>query len=161
MFRFSVRLGEHRISSKIDCADPLDSETCSEARDIKVEDVIPHEKYNKSTRVNDIALIRLSEEVEVTKESRNFITTICLPVVNSQRVENIEEQYQNLTIAGWGSTEDIRKANSDVLMHAFVMYLNQDLCIARYNEMKKVHRLMKFNIHDTQMCAGGDDHVDT
>lgn len=161
MLRFSVRLGEHRISSKIDCVDPSDYGTCSEARDIKIDKIIPHENYSKTTRVNDIALIRLSEEVEITKETRRFTTTICLPVETSQRVENIEEQYQNLTIAGWGSTEDIRSANSDVLMHAFIMYLPQDLCIARYIEKKKVHRLIKFNIHDTQMCAGGDGKVDT
>lgn len=60
-----VLLGEHRLNVDPDC----DAESCSDKpRVIKAEKLIVHSEYSKRTITNDIALIRLKEEVAFTRK---------------------------------------------------------------------------------------------
>lgn len=64
-----VRLGEHKISSSVDkqfirgrwrTADPVE--------DIGIERIFIHENYSFDSRFNDIALIKLSKDVDFKSE---------------------------------------------------------------------------------------------
>ncbi|XP_062127661.1 serine protease grass-like [Drosophila sulfurigaster albostrigata] len=68
----SVRLGEHYISQERDCRGHF---CAPPVEDIDIERIFVHEKYSRVTRHNDIALVKLSRDVEV-KEN---IAPICLP----------------------------------------------------------------------------------
>lgn len=153
-FRISVRLGEHTISKNKDCNDYSDPFSCSDhpVEDILVESTIPHENYNSEAKVNDIALIRLSRDVELSR-SRRDIKTICLPLDVSQQVQNAVGDKQNLLIAGWGLT-GASEAMSDVLMKAFVPYFPQELCKLEFQQKMQKYSRLKINIQDTHMCAG-------
>lgn len=79
----SVRLGEWDMSKEIDCDD--DDICAPQARDIPIEELIPHEGYSPSSQSeqDDIALLRLSRPVELN----DFARTICLPV--EDRIKNM------------------------------------------------------------------------
>lgn len=68
--RYKVRLGEHNIETEKDCV--VNSENIEDCNDppidYLIEDFVVHPEYffNGSTNINDIALIRLQEEVNFT-----------------------------------------------------------------------------------------------
>ncbi|RZB70353.1 Trypsin domain containing protein [Asbolus verrucosus] len=79
-----------------------------EAKEYLIESYTVHPDYDRSSRINDIALIRLNEEVKfsVLKDIRfysfsGFIKPICLPP-NSLRLNYGETWW----ITGWGETAD-------------------------------------------------------
>lgn len=60
-----VRLGDQNLASDTDKAQPVD---------YSIKKIIVHPEYNRFTKLNDIALIELNEEVKFT----NFIRPACL-----------------------------------------------------------------------------------
>lgn len=62
-FRFSVRLGEWKISTDPDCDDYY---CLPSPKDIPIESKIVHEKYDETKQIYDIALLKLQTEVEFT-----------------------------------------------------------------------------------------------
>lgn len=112
-------MGEWDINSKEDC----ERADCSDPPiNIPVEEVIVHENYSAylPAQHNDIALLRLSQSVAYTGNlstsltARNlindeeifatdFIKPICLPSADHS---NINYEGMNLTVAGWGQTEN-------------------------------------------------------
>lgn len=75
-FRVGVRLGEHNILTEKDCS--IDDIFCLDpVQDIPVNGLIVHKEYQKSMKLNDIALIRLQTAANTTK---NNVKTICLPL---------------------------------------------------------------------------------
>lgn len=158
-----MRFGEHNTTSNPDCEDPEDKDTCEPPfEDITVERIIPHEKYTSKTKNDDIALIRLTRPVEFFK-NRTRVKTICLPIepLNLIPPDPETETNRTLDIAGWGYTENKRKKMSDVLMKARVKYLSSEKCQLRYDWEAKTNIHLNLTLLDTQMCAGGDEHVDT
>lgn len=139
--------------------DENEPDTCTEVEDVPIESVKYHEHYDPSKKVHDIALIRLSHSVELSK-SRINVKTICLPVTESQQIDH-PDVGKMLTVAGWGHTENNTVATNDVLIQAQVPYLPYDSCVARFKEEKKNHPLIKSNIYETQICAGGVGRVDS
>lgn len=68
-FRTAVRLGEWDTTTDTDC----DNGDCSDpVVDVAVEELLSHENYNPNskTQENDIALIRLSRDVDFTGRAR-------------------------------------------------------------------------------------------
>lgn len=60
----SVRLGEYDLSKTIDC-NPKNNATCNNyVINIAPERIFKHENYSKSSYQYDIALIKLSKDVE-------------------------------------------------------------------------------------------------
>lgn len=139
--RFSVRLGEHRISTDVDCTNSSDTRTCNTDKppiqDIEIEKAIAHENYVRFVQ-NDIALLRLKSPA-VMRRIKN-VRMICLPVKFEQTIDAVLENEKDvpmMTIAGWGVTEEDVTSFSDVLMQATVPYVTNDECSVRYNEIKK------------------------
>lgn len=144
----------------MDCVDNNTLDTCSEVEDIPIESFKIHEGYDASTKVHDIALIRLSRSVELSRK-KNHIKPICLPTKELQQVDSLSMELQNLTVAGWGLTERNTASMSDVLMYGMIPYLQQETCVNQYEDARKRFSLMKANIYETQMCAGGAGTVDS
>uniref|UniRef100_A0A1A9W0H2 Peptidase S1 domain-containing protein n=1 Tax=Glossina brevipalpis TaxID=37001 RepID=A0A1A9W0H2_9MUSC len=138
----AVRLGEHNISSTKDCAPSLTGELIcsSDPIDAGVEKVIMHSKYSRRTHKNDIALIRLDQNIEYTRS--HF--PICLPLPN----ENFST-LSNAVITGWGATE--KSISSNVLMKAEIPVLD-------INECSRIYR--SFFSDDKEICASGATEVD-
>lgn len=144
-----VRLGEHTISTEIDCQD----NNCAAAvQEIAIEKFIKHPEFNKGAKRNDIALVRLAAAADI---SRNNIETICLPTDANNDVERVVRPNPTtnrpLTISGFGKREDGRQ--TDVLQKAFVPYVSNEECAKKYEG--------QLTIHKEYLCAGGQNKTDT
>merc|ERR1719500_1692523 len=91
-----VALGEHNIKADIEN---------HRAKKIAVERVIKRSDYDTNSVNNDIALLRLAEDVDLT----STIVPACLPSTNSQ-----EYTGWQAVVSGWGTTSS-GGATSDVL----------------------------------------------
>lgn len=95
--RISVRLGEWDLRQQNDC----EGNVCADAAiDIPVEQLIPHEDYQSTSKrqENDIALIRLWQSVKSTE----WIRPICLPLtMNAWQKSYIGIDME---VVGWGHT---------------------------------------------------------
>ncbi|XP_041674088.1 spaetzle-processing enzyme-like [Drosophila eugracilis] len=136
----SVRLGEHDLSTKIDCVTLRNGkQLCSPQHvDIEVDKVIMHEAYKNTTSYeNDIGLVRVISPVTFT----DVIKPICI-------LENhISLANRILQIAGWGQKEN--KEKTQVLLLADI---KEDI---RYCWGKSGF------LPQTEICAGGQKGEDT
>ena len=83
-----VRLGGYDLG--------IDQE--QDAIDVGISRIIVHENYDRTTHVNDIAVLKLSKPVDIT-DTTNSIRAVCLP----SKDETFEKH--NATVGGWGATE--------------------------------------------------------
>ena len=88
--RFKVSAGEYR----------LDQQEKSQ-QDISPEKIVPHDKYVKKTFLNDIALIKLENKVELGK----FVRTVCLP---SKEKEDLAVAKKYGYVSGWGAKKELK-----------------------------------------------------
>ncbi|KAF5289870.1 hypothetical protein FQR65_LT02004 [Abscondita terminalis] len=131
----SVRLGEHNLETEQDC-----QEYCADPPiNVPVQELIPHEKYdvNSIHRYHDIALLRLQRKIDYT----DYIFPVCLPLNL-----NIDYTGLNMTVAGWGRTEN--RSQSAFKLKLDVPVKPQSECINTYQKAK-------VNLRDGQICAGG------
>lgn len=150
----SARLGEHTRSSPVDCnifRDPkgneFERECADEAEDIAIESSVVHPEFNRPRRYsNDIGLIRLDRDVVM----KYHIQPLCLPT--TEELRNME--FNKYIVTGWGVTEN--KTGSDVLMKAKLPLVSNENC-----QQQMVQNGLKIQLTETQMCAGGQDLVDT
>ena len=99
----------------------------------EIEPVIVHEKYNKETYENDIALIKLRLPSPAGKVIRLVDPSATLPV------------EQPLEVTGWGTTKEEGSGSKDLLM-AKVRYQDTAVCNDRASYNGRVR--------STMMCAG-------
>lgn len=83
-------LGEYDIRNKTDC---YEDKCTTGTIEISIEKILIHNEYNFTGLLNDIALIRMSQDVTLS----NYIQPICLPPTNLIILLN-----DSLWIAGWG-----------------------------------------------------------
>lgn len=88
--RFKVSAGEYRLNQQE-----------KSQQDIVPEKIVPHDKYVKKTYLNDIALIKLKNRVELGK----FVRTVCLPSKEKKDLA-LAEKYGY--VSGWGATKEVR-----------------------------------------------------
>jgi Trypsin len=137
-----VRLGEHTISTTRDCELQADDTVlcANPTQDIPISknDIKIHSDYDAGMNVNDIALIRLTENANVWQ---NNIKPICLPFDQEDKIP------KNLIVIGTGFTEFETK--SDTLQWVRVKLWTNDECREKFSEFKR------FRLTDNQFCAGG------
>lgn len=107
--------------------------------------MIVHENYGYRRYQNDIALLRLSEDVETT----DYIQPICLP--------STAEDVQFYWAAGWGQIgRDWARANlyTDTKLKAILEHVNFTACAA-------IYATRNVTLGGGQMCAGGKAGKDT
>lgn len=93
-----VFLGEYQFSTNPDC---IGTDCNLPLVQTYVEEVKYHLGFNPSTFHNDVALMRMNQNVEYT----NFIKPLCLPF--DDVLKQFNHDGQTMTAAGWG--ENINK----------------------------------------------------
>ncbi|XP_077299761.1 CLIP domain-containing serine protease B8-like [Arctopsyche grandis] len=142
----TVRLGElddrnDTDCSGTDCGDP--------PQDFSPEQVLVHPTYNNPRLSNDIALVRLTTPVTVTR----FVSPLCLPFADTlERVQNLTGRQ--VIVAGWGSTNTGIMAGSATLKWVRLSIISTTQCIQTYRT--------RFNItvSTSQVCTGGIENMD-
>ncbi|XP_044757284.1 phenoloxidase-activating factor 1-like [Coccinella septempunctata] len=143
---YSVRLGEWDTETDRDCQTVYNFQSCNDPPvDVEVERAFAHSGYSDTNvnRYNDIALVRLKENVEFS----NFIKPICLPS-SSDRSRLGDELY----VAGWGRTEN--SGHSAKKLKLKVPIASTDKCLAKF-------RSAGVSLSDKQICAGGQAGKDS
>lgn len=145
-----VRLGEWDTNTNPDCeVDVRGMKDCAPPHlDVPVERTIPHPDYIPASKnqVNDIALLRLAQQVEYT----DFVRPICLPLDVNLRSATFDGI--TMDVAGWGKTEQLSASN--LKLKAAVEGFRMDEC-------QNVYSSQDILLEDTQMCAGGKEGVDS
>ncbi|XP_070494752.1 transmembrane protease serine 9-like [Chironomus tepperi] len=133
-----IRLGR----TSLDLTDEYDE---TEAQDIDIDTIEIHPNYTRSTRHNDIALIKLRSPVEFS----DSVSTICLSSTD-------DIKSNEFTVTGFGriSTDNFKK--SDWLLKGRVTEYPLEKCKKKYEENQS-----RFKIVDSQFCAISDEGVDT
>jgi len=132
-----IRAGDHRLSS-----------TDGSEQTINVEKAFVHPQYNGQTTNNDIALIKLAQELTFN----DYVQPACLPAEAEEDADYAEGNW--MTISGWGSTSPARAARApSTLQVATVPIISKEKCKAAYPGM----------ITESMFCAGklGVGGVDT
>lgn len=108
----------------------------------KVKKVMRHEQYARSTLVNDVILLELTEPYTLTP----FINTICLPPSNT-RFEG-----QRCFTSGWGKNKFGRAG----VYQAYMKKLSVPIVPhAKCQEQLRMTRLgPDFILHEKFLCAG-------
>lgn len=109
-----------------------------------VDEIIPHPKYTKLSRYNDIGLVRLKDKVKFIP----YIRPACLPIDST-----IPEGLQDLTAMGWGATGASISPYNDVLIKVVLTYYNQTQCAEVYKN-GGTNRFVHGIVEESQMCAG-------
>lgn len=86
----TVRLGEHNLAI---------SDRGAPEIDIPIEKFIPHEKYNRETKENDIAVVKMTQTVRFSTRIR----PACLPD------PAFPSQKPKAVATGWGDSQSIIK----------------------------------------------------
>ena len=103
--------------------------------DIAIDSFISHEFYDPNTKKNDIAVIKLVNQVTLSK----FIRPACLMTPNNQ------VDVQKAIVIGFGLTQAFTGHTSDILQKAKLRI--KDISTCR-------NYLDNENIDSTQICAG-------
>uniref|UniRef100_A0A1I8MM78 Peptidase S1 domain-containing protein n=1 Tax=Musca domestica TaxID=7370 RepID=A0A1I8MM78_MUSDO len=148
---YAVRLGEWDLRQDPDCVvDTRGRRDCFDPyTDIRIDYAIVHPSYIPTSlyKFNDIALIRLVDSVT----RLTHFTPICLPVAKSIRSKLFTNQV--MEVAGWGATEN--GTNSPIKLKINQKVWNATRCKRTYHSHG-----MAIN-SNFQMCAGGEEGVDT
>lgn len=141
-----VRLGEYNTSSPEECTTVNNEEICRQ--DVGIDKVIVHSGYDMQGRnvVNDIALVRLSSDVEFSK----FVKPICMPF--DETIRNMPIEGEELTVTGWGKTEEDNR--SEIQLHVELIGKNHNVCNQKYSTAN-------ITLADTQLCVGGEPGKDS
>lgn len=140
-----IRLGEHDLSSEIDCETRSGSRTCAPPHQTFTPvEIIRHPDFNtRGTVSDDIALIRLDREVEFNA----FVGPVCLP--SSSTDLNAFLAGRQAFVSGWGATE--RGPDTQVLQQVRIPFVSRDECNPHYNNA----------LLPEQVCFGGDGRRDS
>ena len=131
-FRYELTFGDHDVTV-----------TTKFERTKRAEKIFVHQNYKHSLLVNDIALVKLKDKVELTK----FVRTLCLP----EKELAIPDEYG--FVAGWGVTQTIKPGDenkkdypkSKVLQYSAFSVQNNSLCSNK----------TKYHVNETvTFCAG-------
>jgi len=128
-----VVIGEHNLAET--------GETELETKYIQVEKIIIHEDYNFPP--NDIALIVLKEEVDVT-----IYNTVCLPEKGAKFAG------QNALVYGWGALEYYTGNYPDALQEVELPVQTDEVCIAQHAQAADGGMLCAGGVEGEDACQG-------
>nr|XP_012139967.1 PREDICTED: venom serine protease Bi-VSP-like [Megachile rotundata] len=128
----TVRIGDLNLRRFDDGAHPVQ---------VEIAQKIIHPLYRTGVAENDIAVLKLAEDVPFSKT----LHPICLPVDPPLRDMNLENYYPY--IAGWGS-QSLKGETVDHLMEANVPVISNDDCKRQYSNIRGAV------IDNRVVCAG-------
>ncbi|XP_045136644.1 phenoloxidase-activating factor 1-like isoform X2 [Portunus trituberculatus] len=140
-----IRLGEHNLSTEIDCESRGGRRTCAPPHQTFTPvEIIRHSDFNsRGTVSDDIALIRLDKEVEFNA----FVGPICIPPPTTDLTTFLGNRQA--FVAGWGATE--RGPDTQILQQVRIPFVSRDECNPHYNNA----------LLPEQVCFGGDGRRDS
>lgn len=106
---------------------------------MEVDKIVIHEKYDKPTLFNNIALLFLAEDVPITQN----INIVCLPLQDQIPSPNI-----GCLTAGWGKREI---GNPEILQYSDLPILRRDTCQAA---MRQTRVGPYYNLDKSFICTG-------
>ncbi|XP_076655307.1 venom protease-like isoform X1 [Halictus rubicundus] len=135
---YMVRLGDLNLARDDDGAHPIE---------VDIEQKIVHPGFRTYRYVNDIAVLRLAQEVPFSDN----LHPICLPVDES--FKNMDLTGMNPFVAGWGATsdnasEEISFARSDDLLESQIPVISKADCQLALSPFRAAV------IDDRVLCAG-------
>lgn len=150
-------LSQHRIDIAVGhinatVCDLRNSKNYCDENGVKLEifKIFLHEKFDIDQMYNDIALIKLKNEIPFS----DTIQPICLPYNNEATIKDISKQ--NSFVSGWGYTEHGHASTH--LLKTTIKIWTADKCEALSN-FGDFHS--KYLNNDLQICAGGVAGVDS
>ncbi|XP_050420468.1 phenoloxidase-activating factor 2-like isoform X2 [Adelges cooleyi] len=118
-------------------------------QNIKVDKIVMHEKYDDIMAYNDIALILVSKPFKLTENIR----TICLPNTG------FENGLERCFASGWGKdSKSVIRSNQAILKKIELPIVPRSACL---DELRKTRLGESFELHESFICAGGEDGKDT
>lgn len=140
---------------KGECSDPV--------LDVPVSEIIVHENYNSEEKTNDIALLRLSQDINFSK----WIQPISLP--SAEHLRN--KVYDNfpLLVVNFGQTENgmahtHNNTRITVKLNVYLfaasyspVKLKLEVNGANSDHCKNDYKQFNTNIQNTHLCAGSKD----
>lgn len=145
-----VRIGEWNFAGSPDCKlHEVTRDTICNPKEmnIKINRWIKHPEYIPKSKNNhhDIALIRLSKNIDFNKNSNSALAEpICLPL--DPELKNFNEGTK-LEAVGWGSME--MGIHSSIKLKVKLPLIDDNKCEEIFGNHSKV-------IIDSQLCAGGE-----
>ncbi|XP_039968213.1 phenoloxidase-activating factor 2-like [Bactrocera tryoni] len=117
-------------------------------QDVRVKEVIRHERYNKGALYNDVALFILVTPFTWAENVR----PICLP----EPAANFD--YSRCFATGWGKTKFGKESDYPMILKKIELpAVPHDVCQAN---LRKTRLGRFFQLHQSFMCAGGEEGKD-
>lgn len=129
---YVVRIGDLNLVRDDDGAHPVE---------IEIEQKTIHPGYSSSEFVNDIAVLRLVQDVPFSE----FVYPICLPVEEPLRSSNFFRKFP--FVAGWGAIST-KGPSSEKLLEAQLPVVSNEDCQRAYSRFRNAI------IDDRVLCAG-------
>lgn len=142
-----VRLGEHTIGQERDCNANDHTDCAPPVQDRDIDYIVRHQGYDSRSKQNDIALIRLKEEVTFA----DHIKPICLPVTAELRSQN-PTQY---IVTGWGRSELFGGLTHTLQKATVPAVPDRAECQREFTGPRRII------LSDGHLCAGERDGADT
>lgn len=130
---FFIRLGGHDIKVEGDWYD--------------VSAVLPHENYRVWRRYNDIALFRLSKDIDFTNPK---VRPICMPTEDMDKTDYVGETVR---LVGWGTTS-FQGPIANNLMEVDVKVVSNEECNKNYSSIEGSTFAYPDGINHNFICAG-------
>ncbi|GAA50807.1 Transmembrane protease serine 3 [Clonorchis sinensis] len=116
--------------------------------DVNLELIFPHPEYNGTTIANDIALIKLAEQVQLGPN----VNIACLP-----KASNGDLLGDCCIAAGWGYTQEGSTTISSVLRHVALSVFSRKHCLEAYTKLYELYGPVIPTFQETMICAGDPD----
>jgi secreted trypsin-like serine protease len=113
----------------------------------EVSEVTTHENYRTWSRYNDIALIRLAKDLDMTSPA---VGPVCVPTLDMDTKDYVGEK---VTLVGWGTTSfegDLSKN----LMEVEVPVVSNEECNKNYSTVEGSSVAYPEGINHNFLCAG-------
>ena len=124
-----------------------------ERQEIEIEEIIKHPKYKKGTSYYDMALIKLTQDLEFS----DSISPICIPELATQDANH--RAHDATTLTGWGATES-KGQSSSILRQGQLTIFDTEYCNAsrigldRHGNMIAESNLVPDLFQSSVLCAG-------
>lgn len=116
--------------------------------------IILHPRYHDDFKENDIALVRLSTKVTLTR----YVRKVCLPEsANSSIYDDIITPGSHGFVAGWGATQVLNPGETTDSENSSSTFLNSAEFQVQKPEMCRNSTDYHFN-ESLKFCAGSDRH---
>lgn len=118
-------------------------------QELNVKSIIVHPSFQSRNLINDVALLILERPVQLD----DHINVICLPS------QGYTSNSRDCFASGWGKSVFGQVGRYSVIMKRIPLpIVDFNTC---QNELRKTRLSQKFKLHNTFVCAGGEEGVDT